>query len=40
MKKLQKEQEMKELINKLIQWLEAEGISKNKIIECIKFITQ
>lgn len=33
------EEKMKELIKRLIQWLEAEGMSKEKIIDCIKFIT-
>lgn len=31
--------EMKELINRLIEWLKAHGLSDSDIIECIKHIT-
>lgn len=32
------ERKVKRLIERLIQWMEANGMSQTKIIECIKYI--
>lgn len=32
--------EVKELINKLIEWLESKGFSDTEIKECISYITK
>ena len=31
---------LKELINKLIEWLESKGFTDNDIKECIRYITK
>lgn len=31
---------MKELINRLIEWLESKGFKPDEILDCIKYITK
>lgn len=34
------DEEMKRLINRLVEWLEMQGFTAEKIKECIKYITE
>ena len=39
-KQLKEARRMLKLINRLIQWLEAKGMSAQQIVDCIKYITR